>query len=136
VSNIMHISLPLYVIIHKKKKKDERYALNLNIYRNTPFFKLNKIKQDWKEIVREACIDQPKLASDGPFEFTYTIYPKTKRLFDLANVCSIVQKFTDDALIELGIISEDNYGIISKINYRFGEIDSENPRAELTVEEI
>jgi len=69
-----------------------------------------------------------------PLRFTYTIFPATGRKFDLGNVCSIVQKFTDDALIELGVIKDDSYKVVSEVAYMFGGVDKENPRAELEIQ--
>jgi hypothetical protein len=48
-------------------------------------------------------------------------------------VLPIIQKFTDDALIELKVISDDSWKVIKAIDYRFGAIDKENPHAELEI---
>jgi hypothetical protein len=53
---------------------------------------------------------------------------------DLGNVLSVVQKFTEDALVELGLLTDDSYDIISKVEYGFGRVDRENPRVELTID--
>jgi hypothetical protein len=71
----------------------------------------------------------------APYHFTYVAYPSSNRKFDLANVLSVVQKFTDDALIELGIIPDDCYKVIPEITYKFGGVDKVNPRAELVIKE-
>ena len=49
---------------------------------------------------------------------------------------SIVEKFTDDVLVEHGYLPDDSYKIIPAIDYRFGKIDKENPRVELEVKSI
>lgn len=64
---------------------------------------------------------------------TYTLYPKTNRLCDTANVCSIHDKFFCDSLVELRHIADDNYIHIPEITYRFGNIDKLNPRVEITI---
>jgi hypothetical protein len=128
----MKIILPLSVTIPRKTKADKVFTLNLNIYRNANFHTLNDAKVAWKGIVANAIGGQVN-ADSGPFNFTYTVFPATGRKFDLANVLSIVQKFTDDALIEFGFISDDSYKIIPKIDYRFGAVDKENPRVELEI---
>jgi hypothetical protein len=128
----MKIILPLCVCLPRKKTKDKIWILNLNSYRNTHFQTLNQAKVLWKEIVRVATEGMVNDAS-GPYKFTYTVFPGSGRKFDLANVLSIVQKFTDDALIEFGFISDDSYKIIPKIDYRFGAVDKENPRVELEI---
>lgn len=128
----MKIILPLSVTIPRKTKADKVFTLNLNIYRNANFHTLNDAKVAWKGIVANAIGGQVN-ADSGPFNFTYTVFPATGRKFDLANVLSIVQKFTDDALIEFGFISDDSYKIIPKIDYRFGAVDKDNPRVELEI---
>jgi hypothetical protein len=126
------LSIPLAVEIPRKTKPAKRVALNLNIYRNTHHMTLNQAKAAIKEHVRLA-IGRVENIGPGPWEFIYTIFPQTGRAFDLGNVGSIVQKFTDDALVELGVIKDDNHKIISRVVYEFGQIDKENPRAELTI---
>lgn len=134
----MKIILPLTLTIPRKTKEDKVFALNLNVYRNAHHMVLNQAKVMWKEIVYNAINNDEvwDMDSKGPFLFTYTVYPGTNRKFDVANVLPIIQKFTDDALIELGIIQDDNYKILPAINYRFGEVDKVNPRVELTIEPL
>ena len=134
----MKIILPLSVIIPRKTKADKVFALNLNIYRNAHHMILSKAKVLWKDVVMSAvsipaCSNFRRVEVAPPFRFVYTVYPSSGRKFDLANVLPIVQKFTDDALIELGVISDDSYKIVKAIDYRFGEIDKENPRVELEI---
>lgn len=98
---------------------------------------LNQAKIAWKDIViyriERSQIRCGELPHNPPYVFTYTVYPASNRKFDLSNVCSIIQKFTDDALIDYGIISDDSYKIIPQIHYRFGGVDKENPRCELEI---
>lgn len=61
-------------------------------------------------------------------ELKYVLYPKTKRLTDVANVCSIVDKFFSDVLVEAGTIPDDNYNHLRDVMYSFGEVDPLNPR--------
>jgi hypothetical protein len=139
----MKIILPFSVSIPRKKSADKVWILNLNTYRNTHHFTLNTVKILWKDIVAEAisqeavrkwCYDPKHTFSK--FRFVYTVYPETQRKFDLGNVLSIVQKFTDDALIDLGIIPDDNYKIIEEVVYRYGGWCKSYPRIELEIESI
>ncbi len=139
----MKIILPLSVNIPRKTKEDKVFILNLNIYRNSHHFTLNAAKIIWKENLRLALYEGNRPAPDKamdnikpPFHFTYTIYQSSGRAFDVSNVCSIIDKFTADALQEFGIIPNDNYKYIPIITYRFGGVDKENPRAELEIREI
>lgn len=133
------LRMPLWVILPRKTKADKKFALNLNVYRNSHYQILNNAKKTLKEILASNLMDLGiKDLGDlkPPFCFTYTLYPPTRRLVDLGNVLSIVQKFCDDALIDLGLIEDDNYQILRKVIYEFGWIDKENPRAELRIDEI
>lgn len=135
----MKIILPLLVTIPRKTKADKVFALNLNIYRNSHHFTLAAAKILWKGIVETAL----KSCSLSKYDmcrqrgvqhsFTYTVFPVSGRKFDIANVCSIIDKFTCDALVEFGIITDDSYKVIPEVNYRFGAVDKENPRCELVI---
>jgi len=129
------IELPLFVMIPRKTKEDKKFEMNLNVYRNTNPFTLNDAKKLMAEYVREALRDL-EWRFKPPLRFTYTVFPQNGRKFDLANVLSVIQKFTDDALITAGLIKDDNYKVVRSINYRFGGIDKLNPRAELMIEEM
>lgn len=114
--------------------------MGLNQYRNTHFQILNQAKIAFKAQVMEAVEHWYNVISDKqddglspPLHFVYTIYPGSNRKFDLGNVLPIVGKFTEDALIEMGIITDDCYKVISKIDYRFGSVDKENQRVELDI---
>lgn len=127
----MKITLPLSITIPRKTKPPKIFALNLNNFRNAHHFVMNTAKQMWLDIVTHAHFEGDEVKP--PYKFTYTVYPENNRKFDLGNVLPAVQKFTDDALIELGIISDDSYKVIPLIEYRFGGVDKENPRCELEI---
>lgn len=129
----MKLILPLSVVIPRKTKNDKVFILNLNTYRNTHHFTLNAAKIAWKEIVRQSIWKIRKI-EPTPLNFIYTVYPGSNRKFDIANVCSIIDKFTCDALIEYGIIQDDSYKVINRVVYNFGKVDKENPRCELDID--
>jgi hypothetical protein len=130
------ITLPLTVLIPRKTKDDKVFHLNLNVYRNTHHMTLNQAKIAYKGIVWQAILDAKIPVTSlpaPPFIFHYTVFPANRRAFDIGNVLPIVQKFTDDALIELGLIPDDNYKIIRENVHLFGAVDKENPRVELEI---
>lgn len=130
------LELPLYVLLPRVKSDDKQFSLNLNVYRNAHFQVLNQAKVIFADQVKMMLLTtDPKGGLEPPFHFTYTVYPPNKREFDLANVLPIVQKFCDDALISAGVIEDDNYSVVSAIDYRFGGIDRKNPRVELEINE-
>ena len=131
----MIITLPLSVTIPRKTKADKVFPLNLNVYRNTHHFTLNAAKVAYKELVAVACMNASPL-TNPPYVFHYTVFPANRRVFDIGNVLPIVQKFTDDALIELGIIPDDNHNIIRENIHSLGDMDKENPRVELEITQL
>ena len=125
------ISLPLRVAVSKNKD----FALNLNQYRNAHFHTLNKAKVDFTELalklIKEAGI--PKLAQAT---LEYIVYPGTRQRLDVNNVCSVVDKFFSDALVEAKILDDDNYQFLAESLFRFGSIDRENPRVDVIVRSV
>jgi len=69
-------------------------------------------------------------------KLTLTYYKGSKRRTDRANILSIHEKFLCDALVECGLISDDNDNIIKSTTYLSGNIDKENPRVECVIESI
>jgi hypothetical protein len=135
----MKLILPFSVVL-PRKKGDRVWILNLNSYRNTHFQILNQCKIAWKSVVLDAVEHWyksegiiPIARMSAPYHFTYTAFPGTNRAFDIANVCSVIDKFTCDALQEFGMIGNDNYKSIPEVVYRFGGVDKENPRVELEI---
>lgn len=121
----MDIDLPITVGIGRKN-----YALNLNIYRNTHYQTLNRMKVEFGSLVKDQISSLPQYKS---IDLTYTLYPKTKRLCDIANICCIVDKFFCDVLVNNQKISDDNYQIVKQVHYKFGEVDKENPRVTVSI---
>ena len=134
---MLKLILPLEGHMPRRRTVDKKFILNLNVYRNTHYRDLDKAKKAYAELVMGAFYDlglrgKPKL--EGPLRFVYTVYPKNKQLFDIANVLSVVQKFTDDALIDLGIIEDDNYEIVREVDYRLGLVSYDDPHVELIID--
>ena len=125
------INIPICLEAGIRKKKN--YFLNLNSYNRWHFQEKNQLKKLFKISILK---DVRELKPIERCEILYTIYYPTKRLFDLDNIGSVLSKFTHDVLTEAGIIPDDNYTVINELRFRFGGIDSENPRAEVCIKEI
>ena len=126
----MHtLSSPLRV--YQTKKKD--FILNLNVYRNSHYRTLNTVKIRYKEVMKEQILKLPKMEK---IILHYRLYPKSRRLTDLDNVISVHSKFFQDALVELGIIPDDDYRYIIGSTQEFGEVDKDNPRVEIKIKVI
>lgn len=120
------IHLPIKVPVSKKRD----FTLNLNQYRNTHFQVLNKAKVSFEEVVGPLLKGVPRL---GECELSYVLFVPTRQLCDVANICSIVDKFFSDTLVSKGKLEDDNYTIVPRITYSFGGIDKIHPRVEVTI---
>jgi Holliday junction resolvase RusA-like endonuclease len=125
-------SVPIKLEVGVSKKKT--YYLNLNNYRNWQHHLNNQLKKTFKLLIAEKVRNLEPLLK--PCRVTFEIYYPTRRLFDVDNIGAVVSKFTHDALVELEILTDDNYTVIPEIVYRFGGIDKDNARCDVTVEEI
>ena len=120
----IRFSVPLKVRASGKKN----FIMNLNNYRNAHYFTLNNAKKHFHEL-----IDIPVFAA-SIIKIDYGIYPASKRLFDINNVCSIIDKFICDTLVERGYIPDDNIQHVPFLpSGRVVEIDKENPRCEVQI---
>lgn len=128
----MKLLLPIRVTLPRKKVADKKFSLNLNVFRNAKYFTVNDAKKAYVEAVR-ASVAGRKLEIEPPLSFSYVVYPHTRRRMDLGNVLSIVQKFTEDALVELGLLTDDSFEIIRHVEYDYGHVDRTNPRVELVI---
>ena len=127
--NVWKLNLPIRVPVSKKSY----FLINLNVYRNAHYQILNKAKQTFKEMVMNEIKQLPFFNS---ISLTYVLYPQTHRKQDVANICSVVDKFFCDALTEAGKLTDDNYDYLKNIHYCFGSVDSSNPRVEVYIQNI
>ncbi len=125
--------LPLEVFYSKKKK----FILNLNNYRNAHYRVLSIAKKTYSDDrveMIEKWDDIPRF--DNPVDLEYVYYAKSNRRVDVSNPCSIIDKFTCDALVRVGILEDDSSKQIKSITYVYGGVDKENPRCRLTIKEV
>lgn len=118
---------PLWVKVSAKKK----FILNMNQYRNAHYRVSNKAKIEYKEFIKQQVLKRKK--KFGKMCIIYTVYQPTRRRFDIGNVCSIHQKFFEDALVELGRLDDDRYNYIPMCVFCFGGIDPSNPRVDIEI---
>lgn len=65
---------------------------------------------------------RPKLAGltiNPPFIIRYYLVIGTRREVDVANVCSVVDKFFSDALVDHNCIPDDNYKYLKGVSFEF-----------------
>lgn len=124
---------PLKVRLPRKTKEDKQFILNLNNYRNAHYHILNQAKQIYKETMKHQINALPALTMVA---VRFVFYPKTQRITDTANVCSIHEKFFMDAVVELGKLPGDDYRYHVETGYKFGYVDPHNPRVEAEIYKV
>lgn len=120
---------PLKVLASKVRY----FILNLNQYRNTHYRVLNNCKINYKEQMKKQISRSPQF---NKVLCVYKVYSGSKRSFDLGNVCSVHEKFFEDAFVELGKLKDDNIDFIPLVIYVGCGIDKDNPRVEVEVLEL
>jgi hypothetical protein len=110
------------------------FILNLNNYRNAHHFTLNKAKKLFNDEVEPLLQGINKRFKK--FELVYTVYKNDERKCDVNNICSIVDKFFCDVLVEKKIIVDDDYKHLPQSTFKWGGVDAENPRVEVEIIEI
>jgi len=90
----------------------KKYMLNLNVYRNCHYHILNQMKVNFKN---NLLIEHREFLKNRfqSLKISYTIIPHNKVLFDTQNILSIVDKVFCDALVDSGIIPDDNYKYVT-----------------------
>jgi|TARA_R110000803_G_scaffold46118_3_gene96853 Holliday junction resolvase RusA-like endonuclease len=125
--------LPLEVYYSKNKK----FILNLNNYRNAHYRILSSAKRIYSEnLVAELNEWSLKPKFKNPVTLEYVYYAKSNRRVDVSNPCSIIDKFTCDALVKAEILEDDSSKQIKEIYYVYGGVDKEFPRCRLTIKEV
>lgn len=120
---VFKLELPLFVTLGKRKPK--KWYLNLNNYRNDHFQVLNNVKI----LYTQTSIDKLKdLAHLNRCAIFYELYFPTEARRDVGNVCSIIDKFFSDALVDSGKLPDDDFTHLPTIIFNFGGIDKINPR--------
>lgn len=131
------LSSPISITLPRKTKKDKICYLNLNNYRNWNFILSNQLKKKYKEIISDLLSSSDiSINTSKNIQIIYTFFSKNKIRKDIANCCSVIDKFFTDALVELGYIEDDSTDYIDCVIYRFGGVDKENPRCDITITDI
>lgn len=129
-----YFEFPLFVDIPKKTKKDERYWLNLNKYRNTQHFKLNTVKAIFHEQMKAQMM--PLRRFTGPVRIHYDIYFHSNGRADTGNYSSVVSKFFEDALVEHGLLKDDSSKDILFTSYAPKGVVPKTGKVIVCVEEV
>ena len=122
-------SSPLSFGIGRKK-----FTLNLNNFRNTYYRILNSNKIKYKSFIADQILSNSNVMSRCIM--MYKVFKDDRRRFDIGNICSIHQKFFEDAFVELGRMGDDRGYNIPMCFYSYGGVDTDNPRVEILVIEL
>jgi Holliday junction resolvase RusA-like endonuclease len=127
--------LPLKIRLSKAGKK--WFILNLNSYRNTHFQTLSTAKKFYALAVQEQLPRRqphnPIVKLVGPLRLRYKYFAASNRRVDVSNPCSVIDKFTCDALTEAGVLHDDDVKTIVSVEYVWGGVERLNPRCELEI---
>lgn len=129
------ISIPTYVELPRKTKKDKRVSINMNWYRNAMFHESNQTKKIVKELVADHLLstEQGLNKFTDPVYVVFRLHKKTKIRTDKSNFYAVAAKFVLDALTELGIIEDDNDDFIKDEHQMPTLHDKDNPRLEFFI---
>lgn len=120
------LSVPIKVPLSRKTD----FHLNLNQYRNAHYQTLNKAKHSFTKLVTPIIRQLPKMQA---VKLGYRLFPGSKRDMDTSNICSIVDKFFCDALVQNERLSDDHRKIVLEVNYSSDVPDKADPRVEVTI---
>lgn len=87
----------------------------------------SKHHADWYRDAQKQLLTTRNFA--GPEKIILTFFPKTKRAGDLSNKCESVM----DALVDAGVLLDDNWYMVRHLELIFGGVDSKNPRVEIDI---
>ena len=88
-------------------------------------------KINFKKLIQDQLNQFDKI--ETPIKIKYTYYAKANNSPDLDNFVGTVKKFFQDALVESGLIQDDNVNFIIANSESYGGIDRNNPRVEAEV---
>lgn len=126
---VFTLKLPMRM---KVNKGGDLESLNLNVYRNLHFYKLNFQKKAFQDFVKPFLLGLPQMEA---VSLHYEINPKGGSRLDIMNVGSIVDKFFSDALVQCGIVPDDDYKHVVGNSFSFGTLCPENPHVLVTITE-
>ena len=126
---------PLHLDLPRKRGPAKRINLSMNVIRNAHFQIQNECKHKIKEIVWRQLSDGDPVRLKEPVELIITLFKDKVRRADLSNFCSVLDKYSSDALVEYGLISDDNVKVIKKVTYLWGGY-TDSPRCEITLKEL
>ena len=118
------VILPTYSYSGKKK-----LYLNLNQYRNWHYNVNANLKRNYSLAIQ----DDLNFEFEGEVTIHYDYYAPDKRVRDLMNVVSVVDKYFQDIMVVRGCILADDTSIVKNLSASYVGIDKSNSRIEATI---
>ena len=115
--------LPLPVFSKGRGDKKRDVLVSVNNWLPMHFIQKNNVKQAYHKVAEEFIKTLPKYKTLVPH---YTLYFKGNRKKDIDNFTAPLHKFLMDALVEGGIIEDDNYDYVIGYATKFGGIEDTN----------
>lgn len=119
-------TLPLVVYLPRKTKKDKRFSVDINAIRGADRFSYNNAKKIYCELMREQLEGYEMITS--PIKVHYQYYAARNNSPDLDNFVGGAKKFFQDAMVNHGLIQDDNVNFIPKNSEEYMGLDRANPR--------
>ena len=127
LQRMINISLPIYYQQTRLKK----VMVGMNWLRNAHFQVSNKAKKHYHSLIiykLQSC----NTIIDGEYFIDYRLFYKNKSC-DMMNVISVIDKFLNDSLQELGVVQNDNVLFYTGCNVKVAGQDRECPRVEIII---
>ena len=121
--------LPMWIY---RNKKGQKWYLNLNTYRNTHNQSANRFKGRFCSMLAD-MYDFKEIPFPPPYHFTYVLRFATRTRVDVMNYGAILDKFVSDALVEFGLIVDDDRKVISKVTFEDGGVVPGDRSADLII---
>ena len=127
MSKEVKVSLPTFSFSGKKK-----IQLNLNQYRNWHHYVNSNVKRNYSLAIQHML----HFKFDGEVSIHYDYYAPDKRVRDLMNVVSVVDKFFQDAMVVRGCILADDTSIVKNLSASYMGVEKGNSRIEATITSV
>lgn len=117
-----------------RKSKNKWFYFNLNQYRNAHHRVLSNVKNALHDYIAKLNLKSHLGRTiESPVYIHYIYHPLSNRVYDRMNVVSVADKFLCDALIDCGVIKDDNYKLMYMPTMDHGAPDKENPHFKVQV---
>lgn len=116
-------TLPLPVFSKGRGDKKREILVSVNNWLPMHYIQKNNVKQAYHKVAEDFVKSSPKYKNLVP---QYVLYFKGNRKKDVDNYTAPLHKFLMDALVEGGVIQDDNYDYVTGFITKFGGIKDSN----------